>query len=111
MAFLFEVNGQQKHAVFTFVFTREIGIYRDGVFEVNMKKLEPSGYDGFIKFNRGFHNYIKGTGGMSVSLDVNKRYAWDKETIICNQKVNYYCSKGGIGSIKLWVNNYIKGLI
>jgi hypothetical protein len=103
--FLFEVGQSQNHAVLTFVFTREMGIYEDDVFKVDMTKLQSRGYDGFIKVNSNFDNDIKATGGMSISLDVNKRYAWDKETVICNQKVNYYCSKGWIGSIKLWIKN------
>jgi hypothetical protein len=103
--FLFEVVQSQKEAELTFVFTKKFGFYEKSTFVVDMKKLKAHDYDGFIRVTSTFSNKLIITGGMSLSLDVNKRYAWDKETVICNQKVNYYCSKGWIGSIKLWIKN------
>ena len=111
MGFLFEVSGQQKGAIFTAVFNKKHGSFFRGAFAIDLSKLKDQGFDGVLRLTNTGQITVFISQGMKTSLDVDKQYIWDKEKIICNQKVNYYCSKGWIGSIKLWVNNYIKGLI
>ena len=108
LKFLFEVSGRANGATLTFVFTRDVGVYEDDKFIVDFFKLKTHGYDGFFRVNNIYANYCvcyKSTGGMKTSVDVDKRYVWDKEEVICNQKVNYYCSKGWAGSVMSWLKD------
>ena len=109
--FLFEVTRPQENSTMTLIITREIGEYKNNYYNVDMDELKRLGYDGFmhIKGNGNSYNSEIQIGvGMALSLDVNKQYAWDKEDVICNQKVNYYCSKGWVGSVIAWVKAWIK---
>jgi hypothetical protein len=98
-SFLFDVTKAQDNSTMTFIITRDLGEYKNNKCVVDMDTLHGLGFDGLIKFESSPCNVNTALGGgMKVSVDVNKRYAWDKEEVICNQKVNYYCSKGWIGS-------------
>jgi hypothetical protein len=112
--FLFELTRPQSNSIITIVFTKKFGEYKEGKFSLDFKKLELLGFDGFLKVLNGNceNTTYEFSGGMDLGAHVNKRYAWDKEQVICNQPIKYYCSKGWFGSViaftKDWVNREIK---
>jgi hypothetical protein len=106
--FLFDVTRGQDNSTMTFIVTRDLGEYKNNQYLVDMNILHDFGFDGLIKFSSEiFKVNVQLGGGMKVSLDVNKRYAWDKKEVICNQPVNYYCSKGWIGSAIAFIKEHI----
>jgi hypothetical protein len=108
--FLFELRRPQSNSTMTVVFTKKFGEYKDGKFSLDFKKIEEFGLGGFLKVLNGsaVNTVYKFTGGTDLCVDVNKRYAWDKKEVICNQPVNYYCSKGWVGSIIAFIKDKFK---
>ena len=107
--FLFESSRPQSDSTMTFIFTKKFGEYKEGKFVLDLKKIESFGFKGFLHvFNGSAVNTVyKFTGGSVLCVDVNKRYSWDKEEMVCNQPVNYYCSKGWVGSAIAFLKEYI----
>tara|TARA_R110000851_G_scaffold59460_1_gene137692 strand:- start:194 stop:586 length:393 start_codon:yes stop_codon:yes gene_type:complete len=114
--FLFDVTKGQANSTMTFIVTPEIakcrsyayGVHRNYGYSVDMDAIASLGYDGFLKLGPETCGVdVQLGGGMRVCVDVDKRYAWDKKEVICNQPVNYYCSKGWGGSIVAFVKEYI----
>ena len=107
--FLFESSRPQSNSTMTFIFTKKFGEYKECEFVLYFKKIESLGFKGFLHvFNGSAVNEVyKFTGGSALCVDVNKRYSWDKEEMICNQPVNYYCSKGWVGSAIAFLKEYI----
>ena len=106
--FLFDVTKGQANSTMTFIVTRDLGEYKNNEYVVYMDTLHALGFDGFVRFGPGASKVnVQLGGGMKVCVDVDKRYAWDKKEVICNQPVNYYCSKGWVGSIVAFVKEYI----
>ena len=106
-SFLFDVTKGQSNSTMTFCFSEKFCNYNKGVFELDFNLLKDEGFDGHIYFNNVLNSMteIIFTRGMRVCVDVNKRYAWDKKEVICNQPVNYYCSKGWVGSIIAFIKD------
>ena len=109
-SFLFDVTKVQSNSTMTFCFSEKFCNYNKGVFELDFNLLKCEGFDSFIYFKNDFNIMpeIILARGMRVCVDVNKRYAWDKKEVICNQPVNYYCSKGWVGSIIAFIKDKFK---
>jgi hypothetical protein len=105
-SFLFDVTKGQNNSTMTFIITRDLGEYKNNEYLVDMDTLHGLGFNGMIKFGPETCKVnVQLGGGMKVCVDVNKRYAWDKKEVICNQPVNYYCSKGWVGSIIAFIKD------
>jgi hypothetical protein len=108
LKFLFDVTKTQENSTMIFSFTRKFGEFKDGSFYCDFDKLKSNNLDGFIKIANKSNttNYVF-CCGTELCLTVNKRYAWDKEEVICNQKVNYTCARGYIFSVLVFIKAWI----